>query len=112
MDKLTNYAQIIMAVLTDYVESRNASPNNAEMITIFDREKHHYQVLAMDWRKSQRIFLVIFHFDIKDRKIWVQQNASDYDIIGDIEDRGVPKSDIVLAFHSPNMRPYTDYAVA
>jgi hypothetical protein len=106
------YAQLIMDVLTEYVERRNASSNNAEMIAIFDREKHHYQVLTLGWRKYQRIFLVIFHFDIKDGKIWAQQNASDYDIIGDLEDRGVPKSDIVLAFHSPNMRPYTDYAVA
>jgi hypothetical protein len=47
MDKLTNYAQIIMDVLTEYVDRRNISVNNAEMITIFDREKHHYQVLAM-----------------------------------------------------------------
>ena len=61
--------------------------------------------------KSQ-IFSVIFHFDIKNEKIWLQQNISDYDIVGDIEAKGVPKSDIVLAFHSPQMRQFTGYAVA
>jgi len=112
MDKLTQYRQLIMEVLTNYVNMRKVSAENAEMITIFDQEKDHYQVLAMGWRKHERIYLVIFHFDIKDGKIWAQQNASDYDIIGDLEDKGVPKSDIVLAFHTPNMRKYTDYAVA
>ena len=56
--------------------------------------------------------MVIFHFDIKDGKICVQRNISDYDIVGDIEEKGVPKSDIVLAFLSPRMRPYSGYATA
>jgi len=56
--------------------------------------------------------MVIFHFEIIDNKIWVQRNMSDYDIVGDIEEKGVPKSGIVLAFLSPKMRPYTEYASA
>ena len=64
------------------------------------------------WRKDRQIFSVIFHFDIIDGKIWVQRNISDYDIVGDIENKGVPKSDIVLAFHAPQMRPFTEYASA
>jgi hypothetical protein len=32
--------------------------------------------------------------------------------VEDLEARGVPKSDIVLAIHSPEMRPFTEYAVA
>ena len=112
MDKLNLYRETIMDVLDAYVEKRKVSADNAEMITIFDQTKDHYQVLAMGWRKYERIYLVVFHFDIKDGKIWAQQNASDYDIIGDIEATGVPKSDIVLAFHAPSMRKYTDYAAA
>ena len=64
------------------------------------------------WRKDRQIFSVIFHFDIIDGKIWVQRNISDYDIVGDIENKGVPKSDIVLAFHAPQMRPFAEYASA
>ena len=30
-------------------------------------------------------------------------NISDYDIIGDLEEKRVPKEDIVLAFLSPRM---------
>ena len=54
--------------------------------------------------------MVIFHFEIIDDKIWVHRNISDYDIVGDLEERGVPKSDIVLAFLSPRMREYSEYA--
>jgi hypothetical protein len=45
-----------------------------------------------------------------DGKIWAQRNVSDYDIIGDLEAAGAPKSDIVLAFHIPELRRYTEYA--
>ncbi|MEM9887909.1 MAG: XisI protein [Bacteroidota bacterium] len=83
-----------------------------ETMLIFDDERGHYQVTRIGWDGIHGIFMVIFHFDVKDGKIWVQRNISDYDIVGDIEEKGVPKSEIVLAFHSPRMRPYTGYAAA
>jgi hypothetical protein len=45
-----------------------------------------------------------------DGKIWAQRNVSDYDIIGDLEAAGAPKSDIVLAFHTSELRRFTEYA--
>jgi XisI protein len=45
-------------------------------------------------------------------RIWVQEDATDYDLVGVLEDKGIPKSDIVLAFHAPYKRPYTGYAIA
>jgi hypothetical protein len=33
-------------------------------------------------------------------------------IATDLLEAGVPKEDIVLAFHAPEMRPYTEFAVA
>jgi hypothetical protein len=51
--------------------------------------------------------------DIINDKIWVQEDATDYDIVGVLEDEHhIPKSDIVLAFYAPYRRPHTGYAVA
>lgn len=88
------------------------SPDDVQIKVLIDEQNDHYQVLDIGWHNGKQVFLVIFHFDIIDGKIWLQRNISDYDIIEDIEAKGVPKSDIVLAFHSPEMRPYTDYAAA
>jgi len=113
MDKLLKHKQIIKDVLTNYVSQGAVDPSAEEHIEtqlLFDDSNMRYQVLRVGWEGIKSTFAVIFHFSIKDGKIWVQRNISDYDIVGDLEEKGVPKSDIVLAFHSPRMRPYTGYA--
>lgn len=108
------YQNILKEVLTEYASRGAVDPNAQEHLEtqlLFDDERLHYQVLRIAWKGIRNTFLVIFHFDIKNEKIWVQRNISDYDIVGDIEEKGVPKEDIVLAFHSPRMRPYTGYGV-
>ncbi|MBV7335811.1 XisI protein [Chloroflexi bacterium TSY] len=40
----------------------------------------------------------------------IQHDATDIGIANELVDRGVPKEDIVLAFHSPYKCPYTGFA--
>lgn len=112
MEKVERYRKILRDVLTAYAAPRSIYPEPIETQLLFDPQHDRYQVLRVGWRNRAQVFLVIFHFEIRDGKIWLHQNATDYDIIEDIEAQGVPKSDIVLAFHAPELRPYTDYAVA
>ncbi len=111
MDKLKKYRTILKEVLRNYAAdelNQKRKPDDMQMRLIMDTENDHYQALYAGWRNDQQIFSVVFHFDIIDNKIWVQRNISDYDIIGDIELKGVPKSDIILAFHAPAMRSFTE----
>jgi XisI protein len=112
MDKVESYRNILTKVLSNYVEPRRIQPDGIETLLLSDTTNDHYQVLLSGWQGRKQVFLVVFHFDIKNEKIWMLQNNTDYDIIDDIEAFGVPKSDIVLAIHSPEMRPFTDYATA
>lgn len=115
MNKVKKYRTILKEVLKAYAANelnQKYKPDDMQIRLLMDTENDHYQVLYGGWRNDRQIFSVIFHFDIIDGKIWVQRNISDYDIIEDIEQKGVPKSDIVLAFHAPAMRPFTEYAVA
>lgn len=115
MDKLLKYQNIIKEVFTEYTKRGAIDPNDPEKLEtrlFFDDIHSRYQILRIGWRDIKGIFMVIFHFEIIDDKIWVQRNISDYDIVGDLEEKGVPKSDIVLAFLSPRMREYSEYASA
>lgn len=49
--------------------------------------------------------------DIKNGKIWVQHDGTEDAIADQFVARGVPKQDIVLAYHAPHVRQYTDFAV-
>jgi XisI protein len=113
MDKLTNYRNIIKATITEYATTRRMfNHGDAEFQLIFDEEHGHYQLYRVGWEGFTRIHYCVFHIDIKNDKVWVQENATDYDIVGELEDANIPKEDIVLAFHAPYKRPYTGYAVA
>ncbi|MFN0200298.1 MAG: element excision factor XisI family protein [Bacteroidia bacterium] len=78
---------------------------------MFDDEHAQYQVLIVGWRESKRIFFPVFHVSVQNGKIWVHQHLSDYDLVGELEVNQVPPQGIVLAFHAPNLRKYTSYAI-
>jgi hypothetical protein len=45
-------------------------------------------------------------------KIWVENDWTESGIVDRIVERGVPTTAIVLAFHPPEMRMYTEFALA
>lgn len=78
---------------------------------IFDHENDHYQLLYVGWHENTRIRGCILHIDIKNNKIWIQHDGTEIGVANVLVDNGVPKEDIVLAFHAPYKRPYTGFAV-
>jgi hypothetical protein len=50
--------------------------NGTEVQLLFDAERHHYQVLNFGWKEQRRIYRVIIHVDIKDKKIWIQRDGT------------------------------------
>lgn len=114
MDTLNQHRAVVLNVLTEYVNQRqNNKQEGIETVLLVDEQHNHYEVKTFGWREEKHLYFTIFHFEIKPNgKIWIHANNSDYDIIGDIEAQGIPKSEIVLAFQAPSYRPYTGYALA
>ncbi|ALF54444.1 FdxN element excision controlling factor protein [Nostoc piscinale CENA21] len=113
MAKLEQYREYVQRVLIDYVKRRtsNNKDDELEMQTIFDTVHDHYQLIYVGWDKGRRVYGPVIHLDITNEKIWLQWNGTEDDIAADLVELGVPKQDIVLGFHSPYMRQFTDYAV-
>jgi hypothetical protein len=53
----------------------------------------------------------VIHIDIKDDKIWLQQNLTNQLVAEDLVALGIPKDRIVLGFQPPYMRKFTEFAV-
>jgi hypothetical protein len=66
--------------------------------------------MHIGWHNNRRVYGIVLHINIKNGKIWLQHNGTEFSIAGELEKLGVPKSDIVLGFQAPYKRPYTDYA--
>lgn len=111
MDTLNHYRQIIQELLEDYARLSNPTQDEVETELIFDPVRDHYQLFQVGWLGDYRIYGSILHFDIKDGKIWIQHNGTEQDVGQDLNNRGVPKTDIVIGFHSPFKRQFTEYSV-
>ena len=83
-----------------------------EVQLVFDTVHDHYQLWYIGWQGEHRIRGCVLQVDIKDGKIWIQYDGTETGLACALVQAGVPKEDIVLAFHAPHKRPYTGYAVA
>jgi XisI protein len=110
MDRLNHYRQSIRNFLNKYVNVWQEEGIETQLI--IDSERDHYLLLKVGWEGDRRINYAVFQFDIKDDKIWVQENTTDVEIDRDLEEMGISKKEIVVGFHHPSMREYSDFAAA
>jgi hypothetical protein len=110
MEKLEKYSQIVQALLNQYCQLRS-SHSEVETETIVDTVHHHYQLVQVGWQNNRRVYGCILHLDIKDGKIWLQHNGTERQVADDLVALGVPKQEIMLGFHSPSKRRFTEFAV-
>ena len=104
------YRQYIEHLLSERQKQASMSRNyeEYEVQTVFDEKQDHYQLLYVGWRGNKRDFGCILHLDIKDGKIWIQHDGNEVGIANQLVEIGVPKQDIVLAFHEPYIRQFTE----
>lgn len=113
MDKLIEYSNLIKRLLTEYVELSNRHPNpEIETFLIVDEAKSHYMWMNLGWQNGERVTGMTVYVRIRDGKFWIEEDWTENGIATDLMNAGVPREDIVLAFHEPKMRQYTDFAVA
>lgn len=110
-DKLNRYREIIKRVLAE-VASYGAGQDEIEDRPLFDTQSDSYAVISEGWQDDERIHHILVHLEIINGKVWIQAGNTDLVIARELERAGIPKSDIVLGFHPPDVRPHTEYAVA
>ena len=54
---------------------------------------------------------MLIHIDLKGKTIWIQYDGTEVGVANELVDRGIPKEDIVLAYHSKFIRQYDGFAV-
>jgi hypothetical protein len=113
MDKLTHYPNLIKRILTEYVELCNRQPQpGIETILIIDEKQEHYLWIRLGWENGKRARYITVYVRLHDGKFWIEEDWTEDGIATDLVREGVPKEDIVLAFHDPETRKYTDFAAA
>lgn len=105
MDRVKHYKAIVKKYIQE-IAALAPSDEFSETQTILDEERGHYILIDIGWQGKRRTYLPFLHIDVKgDGKVWIQHDGTDLIVAEQLAKNGIPKSDIVLGFHSPSIRP-------
>ncbi|NEO52668.1 MAG: XisI protein [Okeania sp. SIO3B5] len=112
MDKLIHYQNIIKQILTNYqrISAQIPVPDIDEVL-MFDDQRSQYLWFNIGWKNDRRIQAISVYIRIKNEKIYIEEDWTEEGIANELLKENVPKEDIVLAFHDPETRKLTDFAV-
>jgi hypothetical protein len=113
MDRQLAFGEIIKRGMSDYCESVNRGrKNDIEAMCAFDDDAGQYLLVRVGWDGKRRFRQIVLHVRLHNGKIWIETDDTEDGFATELLKAGVPHSDIVLAFHPPQLRQYTDFAVA
>ncbi len=111
MDKLANYRDLVKQFVREHADQPQDRDNGIECEAVIDEALDHYELMNVGWKDERRIHGCLLHVDIRNGKIWIQHDGIERCLADWLVEAGVPKSDIVLGFHSPFKRKFTEFAV-
>lgn len=110
MDRLTRYRSLVMEILQEHARLTDRTEQGVESHTIFDTERERYMMFRVGWREHNRVCTPFLYIRFKNDQIWIEEDWTEEGIATDLLRANIPKEDIVLAFHHPQKRAYTEFS--
>ena len=111
MDRTDEFRLIARRVMQE-VAAMMPSEGQTRTELVCDESMGHYQLGEVGWEGNRRIDNVYLHLDVMENKVWIQHDGTNLRLADLLMSEGVPRENIVLAFHHPDLRLYTDFAAA
>lgn len=95
--------KVVQSLIQEYADFFNNANDNPHIKyeCITDTMHQHFQIVKIGWRGQHRVYGIIFHIDVIEDKIWIQQNNSEFDIFEEFIESGITKHEIVLGYIMP-----------
>lgn len=111
MDKLAKYRQILQEIVEKYAsEPRRA--DQVPLVPICDTVHDNYLLMRVGWDKVGRAHHTLFHFRLKDGKVWIEDDGIEHGIANDLLEAGIAPEDIILAFQMREPKPVAELALS
>jgi hypothetical protein len=101
--------QMVEKILNEYASIPYAH-GNFRGETIFDRERGRYLLIAIGWDGDLRVHHTIVDIEIRHNKFYIHRDNLEEGVVTDLEQYGVPKERIVLAWMDDHSRRSSEYA--
>lgn len=113
MDRLTHYQQIIHREIATLAERYGTSDeSNVDQVVVLDDTHGVYLIYQLGWQEHDRVKIPWVQIRLKNGKFWIEEDWTQESVVERLLTAGVPNEDIVLGFNPPDMRQYTEFAVA
>ena len=110
MDTLAQYRAIIQQELKEYTEIPYAH-GDLKCRLIISEDRNDFLLITQGWEDDLQVHGCLVHIEIIGDKIWIHRDGLEDGIASDLLRAGISKSQIVLGFHPPDVRPFTEFAV-
>src|SRR2546422_2521085 len=108
MDRTDEYRMIVERLMRE-VEGMTPSEGQVRTELVIDHANGHYQLGQVGWDNDRRVDDIYMHIDVSDGKVWVQHDGTDLRFADMLLNAGIPRESIVLAFHRPELRQFTEF---
>jgi hypothetical protein len=107
MDKIALHKKIVRQIIEEvYAIDKNCA-------IIIDEAHGHYMLYNNVWEGYKRHYGCFLHLEVKENgHIWLNHDGTNLKIGEELLDKGISKTEIVLAFQSPQKRVLTGFAEA
>jgi hypothetical protein len=110
MDTRLDYPSLVKEILLEHAKIK-PSYGEIEPHVVFDDKRREYVLFDIGWNGARYVYGSVAHVQVTEDKIWLHYDGTEEGIATDLLASGIPKSDIVLGFRPPKLRPYTGFAV-
>ncbi|CAC5340228.1 MULTISPECIES: XisI protein [Planktothrix] len=110
MDSLVQYREIIQEKLKEYTEIPYAY-GDLQCRLIVSEDRNNFLLITLGWEDDVQVHGCLVHIEVIGDKIWIHRDGLEDGIANELVKAGIPKTQIVLGFHPPNIRPHTEFAV-
>ncbi|MEI6408299.1 MAG: XisI protein [Bacteroidota bacterium] len=111
MEKIKKYQKIILSLLEEYAAITSPFMPDVSNKVIVDTKGHQYQLIRIGWYKDRHVHYTVFHFEILDGKVWIQENRTDVKIDEELVSAGILPNDIMSGLQHPTLQKLTQQVV-
>ncbi len=111
VNKLENYRRILRQIVEQQA-SIPRRPEQVELVPIIDSVHDNYLLMRIGWDRVGRAHHILFHFRLKEGRIWIEWDGIEHGIANDLIEAGIPEADIVMAFYGREPHALAELAAA
>ena len=111
MDRIAGYQELVKQAFKSIAEE---IPEESNIVTeiVLDDVRNHYEILQTGWEGDRRVHGSLAHCDIRNGKIYVEHDGTDFGIADYLVEKGASCEEIVLGYRHPDLRDLTPFALA